>query len=322
MVKNSFQIKNYAIVIALLCFSVVLAFNSTYSSVVLDSLSLWVLTVVPALFPYFFITALLGEINATGKLALKLSKPLNKLFNVSGICSYAFFMSVISGYPVGAKIVSDLKEKNIVSETEAERCSAFCSSSSPMFMISAVGSVMFNDKKFGLLLFLCSFLSNIIIGIIFSFYKKDIKPLNKTLPLLSGENILYDSVYSAVISILIVGGLITVFFVLTELLINLKILSPLIFILTKIFKDENIAYSITYGIFENTRGIKQLSSSPNFLSLPISALLCGFGGLCVIFQSLSHLKKAKINTTPFIIAKLLQGGICFLLGLLFSLLFY
>ena len=40
-----------------------------------------------------------------------LSKIMRPLFNVPGEGAYAFIMGVISGYPVGAKIVSDFYKK-------------------------------------------------------------------------------------------------------------------------------------------------------------------------------------------------------------------
>ena len=94
------------------------------------------------------------------------------VFNINGAVGYALFISLISGYPIGAKTVADLKNSNALNDTEAVRASAVCSTSSPMFLIGSVGSIMFNDKRFGLSLFLCHVFSVLINGFFFSFYKR------------------------------------------------------------------------------------------------------------------------------------------------------
>lgn len=304
----------------LLGFAVILCADKRYSSAVLCGINLWAATVLPALFPYFFITAILSALNFTSKIANAASPLTKRLFNTGGLVGYAFLMSVISGYPVGAKIVADLKGNGLLTDAESTRAAAFCSTPSPMFLIGCVGNIMFDDFKFGLFLFATCFLSACIVGIIFSFYKRNEKPATVPLPQnKNADNLLYESVYSAVISVLTVGGLITIFYILTEVLLSLRILSPLCKLVSLIFGDENIGTGIITGIFECTKGIKKISESGiNFFTLPITAAICGFGGLSVIAQSTAYLKKAKIKTAAFIYAKLLTAVICFILGMLFS----
>lgn len=50
---------------------------------------------------------------------------MRPLFNVPGEGSYPLIMGIVSGYPVGAKIVCDLRNKNILTKPEAERLLAF-----------------------------------------------------------------------------------------------------------------------------------------------------------------------------------------------------
>ena len=325
MAKRLSKFVDTALFFLLLCLSVVLCFNKDLSTACIDGIKLWFLCVLPSVFPYFFITTILSNLSLTSKLAKKLSPFTERLFNTSGITGYAYFVSLLSGYPVGAKTVADLREKNFIGEAEAVRASAFCSSSSPMFLISSVGSIMFSNAKFGLILFLVHFLSTILIGIIFSFYKRSEKPLSKyqISPSNSLDFSLYETTYSAVISVLVVGGLITVFYMLIEVLLSLNLLSPLFFLLEKIVKNGTVSKSIVFGILETTRGYKTLSTlSISFLTLPVCAFFCGFGGFSVIAQSVAYLKKAKIKTAPFILAKVLQAVLSFVLGFVFALIFF
>lgn len=298
--------------------------NASYSIQVLKGIELWAAVVLPSLFPYFFITAVLSSLNITSKLALKLSPVTNKLFLTGGISAYALFMSVISGYPIGAKIVADLREKGLLGEYESVRASAFCSTSSPMFTIGSVGNITFGSTVFGIKLFICNVLVSFCVGIIFSFYRRNDKKtitsdnnlslerLNKT------DDILYESVFSAVNSILFVGGIISLFYLFTEILLSLGVLSPLINLISLMTNStQSLSRGIAVGLFESTKGLKLISEcGMNFFTLPIASTICCFGGLSVIFQSVAFLGRAKIKVLPFVLAKILSLGLGFLFGII------
>lgn len=56
-----------------------------------------------------------------------------------GSGAFALAMGITSGYPVGAKVASDLYKDNLCSKIEAERLIAFTNSSGPLFVIGAIG---------------------------------------------------------------------------------------------------------------------------------------------------------------------------------------
>lgn len=324
MTKKLTNFFEFILFCVLLFCSLLFAVDKRYSLATLNGISLWACSVLPALFPYFFITTILSALKVTGKLSCFLSPLTLRLFNVSGSVGYAFFLSVISGYPVGAKTVADLKERGVIGEVESVRASALCSTSSPVFLIGSVGNIMFKSRQFGLLLFSAHLLSAIFIGFIFSFYKRKDKPLKIKTDFSRNkiDNVLYESAYNSVISVLVVGGLITVFYILTEILLNLNILTPIIKLLALAVKDEQIAKSVVLGLFECTKGLSSLSvSNQNFFILPIASFICSFGGLSILAQSLAYLKKAKIKTAPFILSKIISAVISFILASLLSLVF-
>lgn len=325
MSKSLSKFLEFFLFFLLLALSLILCFNKSLSVAVIDGFKLWFACVLPSIFPYFFITTILTGLSLTSKISRRLTPVTTRLFNTGGITAYAYFISLISGYPVGAKTVADLKEKGLISNAESVRASALCSTSSPMFLISTVGSLMFCSAKFGLILFLVHLLSSIIIGIIFSFYKRKEKPLNLSqLPIDTTIDFsLYETTFSAIVSVLVVGGIITLFYILTEILLSVHLLPPIISLVERLVKNDAIAEGFVFGILETTRGYKAVSSGGiSFLSLPVCAFFCGFGGLSVIAQSTAYLKKAKIKTAPFVFAKLLQAVLSFLLGVCFSLIFY
>ena len=182
---------------------------------------------------------------------------------------------------------------------------------------------MFNSTAFGIKLFFTHLISSILVGIIFSLYHRKEKPFNN-LPNHTKklDNLLYESAYSSVISILIVGALITIFYLLTEILLSLGVLSPLIYLLELLFNDRVIAESIVFGIFECTKGLKTLSAySVSWITFPVAAAICGFGGFSVIAQSVAYLKTAKIKTAPFFLSKVTVAVINFILALIVNFIF-
>ena len=323
MVKILNTFFSFILFFLLLFFALILALGKNFSLLTLEGINLWLALVVPSLFPYFFITAILSSLKITNKLSNCFFPLTKRLFNVGGAVGYAFFMSLLCGYPVGAKLVCDLKHKNLISQSESIRASALCSTSSPMFLINSVGFLMFKNIKIGIILFCCHFISAIIVGIIFSFYDKKTAPLNTAyLDDNKVDNVLYESAYSSVVSILVVGAIITIFYIFSNLLFSLGILNPLISFLTLILKDINLAKGLIFGLLECTQGLKILSGLNSFIAIPLCSFLSGFGGLSVIMQSLAYLKKAKIKTTPFILAKVLSAVlnfcICFISCLIFQ----
>ncbi len=326
MTKIPSKLKTYAefaALFALLSAAILLFADRRYQTAVRNGIELWAAAVLPALFPYLIITSLASSLKITGAVSDALSPVTSKLFNVNGNVGYALFISLMSGYPVGAKCVSDLKTRNLIGESESVRAAALCSSSSPVFLIASVGNLTFNNPLFGLMLFITHVLSVFAVGFVFSFYKHKDRPLScRSAPLNATGNLLYDSVYSAVISVLVVGGIITVFYLFTEMLTGVGVLNIFADFIGLFTDDRNIAEGIANGIFECTKGLKiTAKSGVSFFTLPIAAAICGFGGVSVIMQSVAYLKKAQIKTAPFLLSKTLAAVFNFCIGLILSALF-
>lgn len=324
MTKNKTLLKELFLSVSLLIFCLSFMLTPNSKSLTLNGIKLWVGYVLPTLFPYLFISAMLTSFSLTGKLANALSPLTKRLFNVGGGGGYAFLISIISGYPVGAKIVSDLYKKGAFSRSEGVRASILCSTCSPVFLITTIGAITFNDNRFGILLFFCHILSSFIIGFIFSFYKRKEKPNTVSdFNIYFNELSFYEGVKNATLSVLTVGGFITLFYIITELFLSYNLLAPIIKLFSLIFGDCSIGKGFSLGLFECTKGIKIISTAKSTpLLLPTVAFLSGFGGLSVIAQSTAYLKDAKIKTAPFILSKIVGAIVNFIIAFIFSLLFY
>lgn len=304
----------YFIILIALMICLVL-FPDRYMPECFNGLKLWAIAVLPSLLPFFFLTTLMTLTCSLSKLS-KLANPLTtRLYNTVGISAYVQLMSFISGYPVGAKIISELKEHNLISNDEATRMSCFCSTSGPLFIVGSVSIAMFENKKLGAILLLTHLLSSILTGIIFRFYGEKSAPSFIQPSQQRVDNALYESIYRSVISVIIVGGFVAIFYTLAQILSDFRILKIIEYPLKFLLGENSNAFC--QGLIECTKGCKLLAKSPSINSVCLTSSLIAFGGLSVIFQSLIYLKQSKVNVKVFIASKFAQMFIAYFLTFVF-----
>lgn len=301
--------------------------NSNLSSAK-SGLQLWANSVVPSLFPFFVATELLSHTNIVNVLGKLLNKIMKPLFNVRGEGSFALIMGIISGYPVGAKIAMQFREKNICSKEECERLISFTNNSGPLFIIGTVGISMFGSSTIGLLLFITHILACITVGILFRFWKYNKKNLsqsysnnykknskNNNLNFSSLGEIIGNSITNSISTIMMIGGFVVLFSVVISILNSSKVLNIVSLLLMPVFNILNIPTSFITpfltGIVEITNGINIISNihikaiSTNII---FTAFLLGFGGISILLQVFSIISKTDLSIKPYIIGKFLHGS--------------
>lgn len=292
-----------------------------------NGISLWATAVVPSLLPFFIATELLNYTNIISLLGKVFNKIMRPLFNVPGESAFALIMGILSGYPIGAKIASDLKSQGICTNVESERLLAFTNNSGPLFIVGTVGISLFRDAKTGILLLITHILSCITVGILFRWWKVknekngDSSPFShsvffKKSPISISNlgEVFTICIVNSINTILLIGGFIVLFSVIISVLENSKILSLLSFLIFPILNVFTIPikYSngIISGIIELTNGVYSLSmiTDKNIsINIILCAFLLGFGGISIAMQVFSIVSKSKISIKPYLIGKLLQG---------------
>ncbi len=320
MIKALLKIKDYLVFFAVMFFVFLLLSNDKFTSLTLEGVKTYYLTLFPSLFPFLFLTSLLTLTNGAGKVAKFISPFFEKVFNVSGACGYAYLMGVFSGFPIGSIMIAEFKKQNLISDIEAERASCLCATASPSFVINVVGGFCFDSAKLGVYLYVGHLLSSIILGLLFSRYKKEKVITRKEFSVKQSDNVISESITSAVNSALFVGGFITLFYLLTEILYTLGALNLPINILTLLLGDKNLAKSVVFALFETTKGFKILASNKaSRLTFCVGSFLLGFSGLSIIMQCISPLKSAKIKTAPHLFSKLVSAVLNLIFSFIFSL---
>ena len=93
---------------------------------------------VPTLFPFMMISSIMVYSGADLELGRMLSHVLRKIYRYSSYGLYAIFMGFFCGFPMGAKVVSDLYDKEKISKSEAEALLAFCNNIGPAYFMGII----------------------------------------------------------------------------------------------------------------------------------------------------------------------------------------
>lgn len=325
-----FKIKSL-ILPGLICIFILclLLFSQTNISATKSGLNLWANSVLPSLLPFFIATELLSYTNAISMLGNLLNRFMRPVFNVPGVGAFALIMGIISGYPVGAKIVANLKEQKLCTDIEAERLLAFTNNSGPLFIVGTVGVGLFYDFSLGLFLLGIHILSTLTVGFLFRWWGNSKSKKNRSVdysvvqPSLSFSNlgeVLSKSIISSINTILMIGGFVVLFSIIISMLETSNVLYTIANFL-RIFHIPNyISISILSGFLEVTNGIFYIANL-TVCSFKLKIMLCsfvlGFGGFSVLLQVLSISSKAKISIKPYFIGKLLQACFAFIYTYLF-----
>lgn len=328
MRKLKFLVLKLTNILISICFCLLIicliTFSNTNLLAVKAAISLWINAVVPSLLPFFIATELLSYTKVTLVLSKLFNKIMRPIFNVPGEGSFALILGSISGYPVGAKIVSDFKKNNICTEEECERLLAYTNNSGPLFILGTVGVSLFGSSEIGFLLLLTHILASFTVGFLFRwwhsknkkrYYSNEISSQNQ-ISISNLGTILSESILSSINTILMIGG----FMILFAIVISILKSSHLIYLISDILQPlftflhipANYNLGIISGIIELTNGINlvALTNVKNIsTSIIICAFLLGFGGFSVLLQVLSITSKSKISIKPYIIGKVLQA--CF-----------
>lgn len=308
----------------------------TISKSALEGAKIWAYSVFPALFPFFVCTNMLIDLGFAKFMGAILSPIMIPLFGVSGIGSFPLFSGLMSGYPIGAKITSDLYLDNKLNKKEAQRLCAFSNNCGPLFIIGVLGGYIFKDILVGYYILIIHISSAILFGFLLNIifgrvndkrrYEKNFirdaftQMREHTKNNKSFGQILSDSVEGAVKSSLTVLGFIVLFSVISSVIEILKItdyITYIINILPNINVDKYAVDVIFLGFIEMTAGLFLIKPEINQMNILIAIFIVTFGGLSVHAQAISFISKTDLKELKYIFYKFLQSIIAIILGYIF-----
>ena len=274
--------------------------------------------IVPSLFPFFVLSALILDLGLAEALGQALSPLMRPLFRLDGVCASALALGLVGGYPVGARTAIELYKNGRCSRTEAERMLAFCNNSGPAFVFGAVGAGVFGQSRIGLLLYGVHLLSSLLVGLLFRFYpersggRRTVE--SATAPPKPLAAAFTGAVTGAMGSALHISAFVLLFSILIRLLRCSGVLPALVATLTTLLaplKVEGvwIAAWLT-GLLELSGGVWALSELNHLpVSMTLAAFMLGWAGLSVHCQTLSFLGGSGLSCRSYFLGKLLHGVI-------------
>lgn len=269
-----------------------------YMQSFMDGLTVWAYNVLPALFPFAVLTTLTLKLQTERKWSLT-----KKLFGIK--CDSILLTSMLCGYPVGAKAIADCA----ADEKTATAMCAFCSTAGPIFMIATVGDKLLQNACATAIIVAVHFVSALLNGLL---YRKSNADVQVEIPARLRPNDVGDTVLNSALSVISVGGLIALFYMLTDMLKSLLPASV----------ADNLITAFAVGVFEMTNGIFAVCKLTDVATATVlcSALL-SFGGLCVFAQCYAFLGAKQIKALTLLKMKITQSAIATILSFALAKLF-
>lgn len=98
----------------------------------------WAAKMVPTLFPFMMISSIMVYSGADLELGHMLNRIIKRIYGYSNYGLYAIFMGFFCGFPMGAKVVSDLYESNKLCKEEAQSLLSFCNNIGPAYFMGII----------------------------------------------------------------------------------------------------------------------------------------------------------------------------------------
>ncbi len=270
-------------------------------------ISIWANNILPALLPFFICANFMNGIGIT------------RYLNPS---CFAFAMSALSGYPMGAKVIGDMGKSNYIPSIECHRLISFCSTSGPAFIVGSVGASMIGNNTSGSVIAISHFLGAILNGILFSViintFSEEYRTYKKTKKQRVG-GVAFNENYLEVFTESIITSFKSLGIILAYIIMFMMITDVIEFLGVFDFITSQYYLGLVKGTLEMTVGCSAIG---NTMVIPIAyktvgcCILISFGGFSIIGQSMSMLEGTDIKLIYLIFVKvchsLLAGGIAFL----------
>lgn len=275
-------------------------FRQQTNQAVTEGIQQCIYVIFPSLFPFFILVNLLLETEFPTLLSYKCKKIMARFFHADAGGTTAVVLSLLGGYPVGAKTAAELCQNGKISTTEAECLLSFCNNTGPAIFFGLAGSLLFNGLFIPLLLYFIHIFSAFLTG--YTLRPKqwgmvDSKPMevNTSKPKLTEA--IWDSFGSTV--------KICAFVIAFRIVIELG--EKILLMVFPVINQYPVVFAVFAGILDLPNGIAALTE---IKSLPIQFLLCSvfinWGGLCIHLQTKAVVEPAKLSLKRHCIGKMVQ----------------
>ncbi len=251
-----------------------------------EGITLCLTTVIPSLFPFFVLSAVINSALSGTKVSIL--RPISRLCRIPAGAESILILGLIGGYPVGAASISQGYKTGILCKKDSERMLAFCNNAGPAFIFGLLSPILGN---IGLCwaLWIIHISSAILVGILIPGGSKETATVHSAQPL--GVT---QAMQIGIRNMATVCGWVVLFRVILGFMQHwfLWLLSPaFLAVITGILELSNGCLSLVH-----------IASAP--LRFLLAAGFLSFGGICVAMQAASVV--GELSLRKYYIGKLLQ----------------
>lgn len=273
-----------------------LALSDRAAEAVRQGLELCARSVIPSLFPFLVLTGLFTSV--CGDLGgNRLGFLMARLYHCSPQGIGAFFLGILGGYPMGARVIDRLYADGKISRQEGENLLCLCNNAGPAFILSLVGAGKFGSLFLGVILYLIHVAAALLAGMVM--VRRNIMVFD-AVPSGTKQHSFPQAFVQAVTS---AGGA----------MVNIcaYVISAVTF-LQLFVRLTGLSHPLLLGAVELTNGITLLGGQKKDFILA-SALL-GWGGLSVHGQAAAVMPQLHPPMGRYLLSKLLHSVLSALLS--------
>ncbi len=297
------KISGYIIAAAVIAYSAALLyFNKAVSESVISSIKVCVNVIIPSLFPFMTASGIIISSGLYYKLSIPFSPLSRHVFHLRADLFSIFLISSVGGYPIGAKLLTNLYESGNIDKETTEKMLGFCYMGGPAFFIGAAGMKIYQSTAVGMIIFASIFTANMIAMLLFGLRS----PLPRKNTLGRRLNFTLDGFLSSIDS----GGIgiakICAAIIFFASLLAVLEASGIIALLSQIISSlTNISPEVCRTFLRSMLEISNISAVPPDISfLPIVTALLSFGGFCVILQ-VEGIIGGRLSTHNFLLSRII-----------------
>lgn len=285
------------LIISFFCSYIILTNSEIISQSVIRALNNCFNPVVPSVFPLLIITFFISEIGFPEGIKKCTQKITLPLFGLSGNCTEAILTGLTGGYNCSVKAAHRLYENKSITKEEAKRLALFFTCPGLSFSVNICGTALYSSIKAGIIFFISSALSCLITSAIYNFFKKSTDFNSISTYRKKPTDAFVDSVANSVSVIITICSWITVFAIISSVI---KITVPVDGVNTFISLFGEVTSAVMY--------------SAEHCSLAVTSFCLNFGGICIFLQQLPYIIKAEVSPLSYLLCRIIQGGIGFIIS--------
>ena len=242
-----------------------------------EGVMLCLYTVIPSLFPFFVLSAMIGSC-LTGR-SIRFLRPVCKFCGIPEGSESLLLLGFVGGYPVGAQSIYEAYRGGQLHKTDAQRMLGFCNNGGPSFIFGMIAQ-LFHSPGVAWILWGIHIFSALITGWILPG-----RSSNKCVLNVSKTMTIPQALERSIKNIAAVCGWVVLFRVILAVLRRW-----LLYFLPA------SAQALIIGTLELTNGCAELFSiQSEWVRFLLCNLFLNFGGVCVAMQTLSACKDMGIG---------------------------